>query len=52
MWEALGQIRNNEELANSLDEGNEKGRIRELVKKKKRGRRKWVDDDGKEGSPL
>lgn len=52
MWEALRQIRNNEELVNSLDEGNEKGRFGELIRKKKRGKRKWVDDEGKEESPL
>lgn len=45
MWETRRQIRSNEETANSLEEGDEKRGHRELVKRKIRGWRKWVDDE-------
>lgn len=52
MWEALRPITSHEETVNSLEEGNERARFSELTRRKKRGKRKWVDDDRKEESPL
>lgn len=48
MWETRRQIRSNEEMANSLEEGDEKRGRRELVRRKIRGWRKWVDDERRE----
>ena len=52
MWETRRQIRSNEETANSLEEGDEKRGHRELVRRKIRGWRKWVDDERREVWPL
>ena len=48
MWETRRQIRSNEEMANSLEEGDEKRGHRELVRRKIRVWRTWVDDERRE----
>lgn len=50
MWETLKPMRRTGEAANSWKEGDEKGGQRKLARRKKRPRRDWVRDEGKEAS--
>lgn len=60
MQGAWRQVRSTEEMVNFLEEGNDEERIKGVGEEEKswggggwwRGENNWVDDEGKEESPL